>query len=354
VSAGGEVDEGQKTEEASPRRREQLREEGKVPKSADVGSAAVFASATAVLWMSAGRAAEDVLVFARRALRMEDAHAPFEALSALVPVTVRATLPVTGAAAIAALVAGLVQTRGLCSLALLTPKSERLDALHQLRNVLPSRQSAVETLKALAKIAAVGFVVWQVVDDALPTFLGLSRSSLGAATSEVTGTLTRLLLHAVLCFVAIGALDGWLAWRRFEGDAKMSKQELKEEHKREEGDPRIKARIRARMREASKRRGVAEVRNATVLVVNPIHYAAALRYRVGRDAVPVVLAKGVDAVALAMRAEARKHGVPVIEHRPLARALCATAKAGKPIPPELYAGVAEVIAHVARLCGGLA
>jgi flagellar biosynthetic protein FlhB len=353
VSAGGEVDKDQKTEEASPRRREQLREEGKVPRSADVGAAAVLAVASAALWVSAGRTAEDVLAFARRALRMEDAHAPLEALSALVPVGARATLPIAGAAAAAALVAGLVQTRGLFSLALLAPKSERLDPLQQLQNVLPSKQSAIETLKSLAKIAAVGVVAWQVVEGALPTFLGLARVSLGAATGEISGTLTKLLVHAVLCFVALGAIDGWLAWKRFEDDAKMSKQELKDEYKQEEGDPQLKARVRARMREASKRRGVADVKNATVLVVNPTHYAAALRYRAGQDAVPVVLAKGVDQVALAMRAEARKHGVPVIEHRPLARALCGLGKAGKPIPAELYAGVAEIIAHVARLRGGV-
>jgi flagellar biosynthetic protein FlhB len=129
----------------------------------------------------------------------------------------------------------------------------------------------------------------------------------------------------------------------------MSKQEVRDEHKEQEGRPEIKGRMRRKMQDMTKQRATADVSKATVLVTNPTHYAIALRYEPEHDAAPVVLAKGLDELALQMRSIARKAGVPVIEQRPLARALYADAKVGRPVPVELYRAVAEVIAYVMQI-----
>ena len=133
----------------------------------------------------------------------------------------------------------------------------------------------------------------------------------------------------------------------------MSKKEVSDEHKEQEGDPKIRGKRRARAAKLAKQRAVAEVKNATVLIVNPTHIAIALRYEPGKDGAPLVLAKGQDELALTMRAEARTRRVPIVENRPLARAMFASAKAGRTIPVELYEAVAGVIAHVMRIRGVL-
>jgi flagellar biosynthetic protein FlhB len=152
-----------------------------------------------------------------------------------------------------------------------------------------------------------------------------------------------------MAFGVAAAADYWLVRRKFMDDAMMSRDEVRDEHKEQEGRPEIKARMRRRMQEMTKRRATSDVAKATVLVVNPTHYAIALRYEPEKDHAPVVLAKGVDEIALKMRAVARKAGVPVIEQRPLARALYADAKLGRTIPVDLYRAVAEVIAYVMQI-----
>src|SRR5262249_10387688 len=125
--------------------------------------------------------------------------------------------------------------------------------------------------------------------------------------------------------------------------------EVKDERKQEEGSPEVRGRIRRRMRELLKTRATADVSKATVVVTNPTHFAVALRYLPEKDAAPIILCKGKDEIALSMRAEARKHQIPMVENRPLARALFADGKVGRPIPVDLYRAVAEVIAFVFQL-----
>lgn len=346
-----ETEKDQRTEEATPHRKEKLREEGKVAKSPDVGSALVLAGAAGTLAAFGGTAAQDVLEMAERCFRLRDAHEPISALSATLPVLESAALPVVAASFVLAATAGVVQTKGLFSLSLLAFKPERLDPIPQLAQILPTKKTLVELAKQLLKIAAIGWVVYRVVADSISELVVLPASHAVVGASTVASLAAKVALHGGAALAVVAAFDWWLAHRKFEEDAKMSKQDVKDEHKEQEGRPEVKMRMRQRMRELVGTRAVGDVKDATVLVVNPTHFAVAMRYDMEKDPAPVVLAKGVDDVALEMRKEARKHGVPIIENRPLARALHRDAKVGKTIPAELYQAAAQVIAHVMQLRG---
>jgi flagellar biosynthesis protein FlhB len=345
-------DKDQKTEQATPKREEDLRKEGKVVKSADASSAVVLAAVGGMIAITGVDAALGMGRLAHRALRLADRDHPLALLAASVPVVSRALLPLMGAAVIGAIVVGVAQTRGLFSMALAAPKPERLDPTTNIKNVLPSTDTAIELGKSLLKLTAIGFVVWQVVSDAMPRFALLATVSPIVGAKEIAIVAGKLALRAVIAFVAVAAIDWYFAWKKFDSESKMSKHDVREESKQDDGDPQIKRRIRQRMREAAKRRSAPGLAQATVLVVNPTHFAVALKYVPGEDAAPTLVAKALDDKALAMRTEARKLRIPIVENRPLARALHATGTVGKPIPLDLYRSVAAVIAEVLRIGGG--
>jgi len=205
--------------------------------------------------------------------------------------------------------------------------------------------------KGILKIAIVGTVVW--------TTLWPMRGQLGAAldespamlASDMVHLLMRILIAALSVLVVVAVLDYALQRYRFLQRNRMSKQEVKEEFRQTEGDPAVKARIRKIRMEKARRRMMAAVPEATVVITNPTHYAVALKYEQGKMAAPICVAKGVDALALRIRAVAEENKVPVVENPPLARALYATVELDEVVPPEQYRAVAQVIGYVMRLTG---
>lgn len=340
------ADADQKTEEATPRKRQKLHEEGQIAKSQDVGAAAVVVSTFAAIGYSFDAIGNALVAFASRSFRLEDATQPLHALHAQLDVLSPAFLPLLVASAAAA-IAGVAQSRTF-SLELMAPKPERFNPIPPLKQMLPTKQSMIEILKQVLKLLAIGWIAYAVVRDATPLFSTLSFAPPLSAAQAVGGVVGKLAIRVAGAFMALAVLDYWLAYRKFSNDAKMSREEVRDEHKSEEGRPEVRQRMRGRMREMSKKRSVLDVSKATVLVVNPTHYAVALRYEPAKDHAPVIVAKGLDELALAMRARARREGVPIVEQRPLARALY-EAKVGRPIPVDLYRAVAEVIAYVMQL-----
>jgi flagellar biosynthetic protein FlhB len=207
-------------------------------------------------------------------------------------------------------------------------------------------------LKGLIKMAIVGAAIWTQV---WPERSGL-ESVLVQAPEAVAGDMARLLfkvLAAALAALALIAAGDYLLQRfRFVQRNRMSKQEIKEEYRQTEGDPAIKAKIRQIRMERSRRRMIAAVPEASVVIANPTHFAVALKYESGKMVAPVCVAKGVDALALRIREVAEKHDVPVVENPALARALHAAVEVDEAIPPEHYRAVAQVIGYVMRLSGG--
>ncbi len=342
-------DKDDKTEEATPRKRLKLREEGNVAKSQDIGAAGVLLAAVVAAAAFGQSASLSVMRMTQRCFRLEDDA--LEALEQILPVLRDTVAPVIVSAFLAAVVMGVVQTRGLFSWKALELKPERLNPGPNLKNVLPSKTTLIELGKSFLKLGILGVVVYRVVANATPDFGYLAAAEPWVAAGAVMEVAKDLIIQGGLTFVAMAALDYYIALRRFNEDAKMSKDEVKDEHKDQEGRPEVKMKRRQRAREMAKARVRADVKDATVLVCNPTHVAIALRYDDETPA-PVVLAKGVDEVALAMKAVAREHRVPIIENRPLARSLLKTAKLGVPIPVETYEAVAQVIAQVLRLRAG--
>jgi flagellar biosynthetic protein FlhB len=337
----------QKTEEATPRRREKLREEGQIIRSQDVGAAAVVAMTCLVIGASFHTLGRSMVSFAQRTFRLVDAAQPLEALHAQLEAVGPLALPLLAAGA-AAMISGVAQAR-LFSLSLLAFKLERLNPAANLGQLIPNKQSMMELAKQVLKLLAIGFIAYGVIRDAMPMFVTLSSEPPLSAAASVAAVAGKLALRVSVAFAIAAAADYWLARRKFNDDAMMSREEVRDEHKEQEGRPEIKQRMRRKMAEMSKTRAVSDVAKATVLVVNPTHYAVALRYVADKDFAPVVIAKGVDDLALQMRASARRASVPIVEQRPLARALYADAKVGRTIPVELYRTVAEVIAYVMQL-----
>ncbi|MDH5490394.1 MAG: EscU/YscU/HrcU family type III secretion system export apparatus switch protein [Myxococcales bacterium] len=344
-----EQDKSERTEDATPRRQEKLREEGKVAKSADVGAAGVLAAAFALLALRAPDIGEEVVSFAGRSFRLHDSGQPLAALGAALPVLAGAVVPILLAAALAAIVTGIAQTGAMVNLSLVLPKAERLNPGPQLGRMIPGKESGLEILKQMAKMAAIGAVIWFAIEDSFPMFAGLAAVDTRWAASSVGSVVGKAALFGTMAFALIAAWDLLLARRRFADEAKMSRRDVRDEYKEEQGDPQILGRRRQRQRELAGARFDGDLSQATVLVVNPTHVSVALRYDPERDAAPIALAKGLDAQALEMRAMARKYGIAIVENRPLARALHREAKLGEPIPMAHFGAAAEIIAHVMRL-----
>ena len=351
MADGEDLDDDQKTEDATEQRLQQLRDDGRVPKSADIAVAAGLLAGMLGVGMLGTHTMRTVEVFTRRALSLRDAGRPMLLVAEVGKAFALTALPFAATVAVVGIVAAVAQTRGLVNFGELAPKWERLDPINGISRLLPGRDVFLELGKTLLKVGAIGYVVWRVLEPELPRLVLLARMPPVAAARETGSVITRVVIQATVALSAIAALDWFLSWRKFQRDARMTKQEIKDEQKQQDGDPMVKAKRRARARQIARQRTIAEVKTATVLVTNPTHIAIALRYDPDKDAAPMMVAKGVDELALRMREEGRKHGIPIVENRPLARAMHATGKLGRPIPVELYEAVATVIAHVMRIRG---
>ena len=254
-------------------------------------------------------------------------------------------LPVLGAAALAGASGNIIQHGLLFATHKLAPDASRLSPLKGLERMF-GIDGLVNFLKSLFKISLVGAVAWMSLKPHLNDFQSMPMVDPLAMLSNAANIL-RALFFGVLALLGLGAGIDWFWQRqRFMDRMRMSKQEQKEEFRQTEGDPHIKARIKQLRNERSRRRMMQSVSKATVVVMNPTHYAVALHYESGETAAPVCVAKGLDFLALKIRETAEAAGVPVIEDPPLARALYATVEIDEAIPRQHYEAVAKIIGFV--------
>jgi len=218
------------------------------------------------------------------------------------------------------------------------------------------RELPRQNLSALAEsvilLPLVVALVYLAARDKLPAYLALPMKSVPAAVAEVAAGVGGLLWKGAALFLVFGLVDLMRQRRRYARDLRMSRQEIRDELKEMEGDPHIKARIRALRRDLLRRRMMGEVPKATAVVVNPTHYAVALRYQMNSTSAPTVVAKGKNYLALRIRQKALEHEVPLVENPPLAQALYHTTQVGQEIPAQLFRAVAEVLAYVYRVMQG--
>ena len=333
---------------ASERRLAQAREQGQAPLSRELVTAAGLGAVALTLAMAGPDLARGLGARLRDMLVSD--VSPGVALQQAGLAWASAAAPILGAAGLAGAAAVLLQTQFLLHGAALVPDLARLDPRRGLKRVF-SLNNAVDVLKAVVKFAVMGWAVWSVMAGVWPV--------LGATTGWTAGTLfSRMgheLLHATLlvvgCQAVIAVLDmGWVRWR-FAQRFRMSREEQKQEHREAEGDPRVKQRLRQLRMQRARRRMLAAVSKATVVVTNPTHYAVALSYRRGGQGAPRIVAKGVDDVAARIREAATEAGVPLVANPPLARALHELPLDSE-VPAEHFKMVAEIIAYVWRLRGG--
>jgi flagellar biosynthetic protein FlhB len=256
-------------------------------------------------------------------------------------------VPIAMVAATASVAAGFWEAGINPQMELALPKWERLDPMGKLGQLFSPKAAAGNVALALGRVGAVGFVAYLVIERELPKLQRLSTARLADAALASLDVLSKLGMWCTLALGVLTALDYGYSWVKHEKSIMMSLEEVKREHQQQEGDPRLKARARARARERLKRGLKKQVLESDVLIANPTHIAIGIRYRPAQGA-PQVLARGFDEVAQYMKKIAAEAGIPVVENKPLARAL-AQVKVGKVIPIELYAAVAEVLAFVYRL-----
>lgn len=340
----------EKTEKATEKRQREARERGQIPKSRELVSVGILLAGTASIFLSAG------LFFSHFQRLLEDLWGRgFQSISSfgsdpqilymgLFHFSIM-VLPTFLSLIVIALGLNMIQMRGLLvTTEPLKPKFSNLNPLEGFKKLFSVR-SLVELIKSLLKVAVVGYPVYLVLTSEHDSILLLGNLEL----LDVLSTLSRLILKVTLqvsgIMLLVSLLDLYYQRWQHGRDLRMTKQEVKEEHKLTEGDPQIKARIRSIQRALTKQRMLAKVPKATMVVTNPTHFAVALNYSQGMEA-PIVVAKGVDFLAKKIIKLARKHGVPVIQNPPLARALYKQVKLDETIPATLYRAVAKVLAYV--------
>ena len=342
-----------RTEAATPRRLQRAREAGQAPLSREAVSFATLGAGLLALAVAGPdgtrRLAASLAAILRGAGTIDVAAAGPALVKTVAFAWIAAAAPVVLAVLAAGVAAALLQTGFVVSLTALQPDLRRIDPVSGLRRLL-SLGSLAEAARAVAKIAVVGFAAWRVASAGMPLLADAPRWSAAALLAEARGRTLGVAAAVLGAQAAIAAIDVLWVRMRHARSLRMSREEIREETREMDGDPRIKARIRnARMLRA-RRRMMAAVPRATVVITNPTHYAVALAYDRARNAAPRVVAKGVDAVAERIREVAMANRVPLVANPPLARALY-TVDLDTDIPAEHFRAVAEIIAYVWRLAG---
>lgn len=348
-----ENDVADRTESATPKRLEDARKRGQVPRSPELGAAAVtIATAAGLLALGpglVGRMAE----LMRRGLGFDAARAlePGAALRSFEGAMLEALLavaPVLALAFLAALTAPLALGGWNFSTEALGFKFERIDPVAGIGRMFSIR-ALVELAKSIAKFAAVGVVAGVLLWTQTDEILALSRGAVAPAMAEALRLCGRALLMMSGALVAIALIDvPYQIWQHARS-LRMTREEVRQEHRESEGSPEVKGRIRQAQQALARRRMMAEVPKATVVITNPTHYAVALRYEEGRNGAPVLVAKGADEVAARIREIAAENGVPLVSAPPLARVLFRNVDLGVEIPAALYVAVAQVLTYVMHL-----
>jgi flagellar biosynthesis protein FlhB len=349
------ADSGQRTEQPTARRIDRARRDGRFPVSREFVAALQFLAFVALIvsfrqaWFGRLRLATRILL--DYAFRGDlDATAvltlgPRLALPVLTPLAI-------GGGCLLAVTVGtqLLTTQMGLSLKRLTPDFARLSPLSKLRE-LP-RQNLPQLLQAVVVLPVFAWVVYVLVRDNLLSFLSLPLMPVEGGLRRVGGSLGSLLWKAAAVFLVFGAVDLFRQRHRYSADLRMSKQEIRDEMKEVDGNPQTRGRIRRLQRDLARRRMMQEVPKATAVIVNPTHYAVAIRYQMETSTAPRVVAKGKNYLALRIRQKAIENQVPVVENPPLAQSLYKSVDVGQEIPAHLYRAVAEILAYIYRLMNG--
>ncbi|WNS77190.1 flagellar biosynthesis protein FlhB [Bacillus sp. DTU_2020_1000418_1_SI_GHA_SEK_038] len=344
---------GEKTEKATPKKRQDSRKKGQVAKSQDVNTAVVLLGVFLFL-LFAGSYLKDIVFYImthtfNQLMLMELTEANIQIVFlAILKELVLFLGPIMLVAMLSGIVSNYAQVGFLFSTEAIQPKLEKLDPIKGFKRIFSVR-AIVELLKSILKIGFVGIITFLVLWSRIDEILILSQKTVGAALATIGSLTVQMGLYASGALLFLSILDFLYQKYDFEKNIRMSKQDIKDEYKNIEGDPLIKSKIKQKQREMAMRRMMQEVPNADVVITNPTHFAVALKYDEAKLDAPYVVAKGVDFVAQKIKMIAKEKDIITVENRPLARALYSQAEIGDAIPEEFFKAVAEILAHVYRM-----
>lgn len=351
-------DDSQKTEEPTQRRLEQAREKGQVAKSQEVTHWFMILAAALLIGVFGKTFTEGVatslykLIEQAHSIRVDGSGALRSILMETFTQLGLAILLPVAVVLLAAFTAGFIQNGLVFSTESITPKLSKLSLVKGLKRLFSNR-SLVEFVKGILKITIVAAVIMLLLWPEREVIFAVTSMDAAQFMGVLQALAVRVLIGVLSIMTLIAAVDFLYQKQQHTKELRMSKQDLKDEFKQSEGDPMVKARLRQIRTERARRRMMAAVPDADVVVTNPTHYAVALKYDHDTMDTPVLLAKGIDAIAFRIREVAEEHDIPVVENPPVARALYDNVDLDQPIPPEHYKAVAEIIGYVMRLKGKL-
>lgn len=343
----------ERSEEATPQRREDFRKRGQVAQTRELSSVLTLMG-FAVLFMLLSKFYANQIqelyatVFANKILKLSQADQILDVARFVFKKGLLILAPALGLFLVISIISTLVQTGFLYTEDAISPNLNKLNPVEGFWRVF-SIKSLVEGLKALAKLILIGFVVYFVIESNLhlfPKFLFLTTEQTVVAIQYL---LFKVLVSITMVMLVITGFDYFYQRLNLENEMRMTKQEVKEETKSREGDPLIKSRIRKIQKDIATKRMMNDVPKADVIITNPTHIAIAIKYDSAKFPAPQILAKGADYVAEKIKNLAKEYNIPIIENKPLARTIFRTLEIGQLIPRELFAAVAEVLAYVYKL-----
>ena len=341
-------DSGERTEQATEKRMKEVRSKGQLSKSQDltawlgIGAAAVMMPSTID---RAAEAANDQLFSIPAVIRNPDPHEALRVLGDGLGSMGASLLPMLGVVLVAVFLGAAGQ--GGINFRKFRGKFEQFNLVAGMKQTFGT-QALWQGVKALLKTAVVGLVLYLVIQGLVPVLMTAGGLSVASLLASASGGIGALIQYAVVAGIVLAAADVWVVLRRNRKRTRMTKKEVKDEHKNSDGDPLVKSQRRSRQLSMSRNRMIAAVGESDVVLVNPTHIAVALRYEPGKAA-PKVTAKGAGHIAMRLREEAEAKGVPLVRDVPLARSLHAACDVGQEIPVELYSAVAAVLAFVMQL-----
>lgn len=346
----------EKSEKPTPQKRRKARQKGQVAQSREIPSVMILLASLAVFFWGGGWMFGRLLGLVRSVLG-GSVVSHIETIPSVNHLTtwcfaqfVHVMLPLMIPVLIVGITANVAQFGFLVKEDFLTPDLKKVFSLSGLKRLV-SLKALVELFKSVFKLIFIGTIAYMVVRKELPKIPALIEVDVMGILQYVAWTSAKIIFFISLAMIVLSAADyAYQRWQ-FEKDLRMTKQEVKEDRKQADGDPKVKARIRRVQMEMAAKRMMEMVPNADVVITNPTHLAVALRFDQDEMDAPVVVAKGADHMAAKIREVAVEHGVPLIENKPLARSLYKVTEIGDPIPADLYKAVAEVLAYVYRLKG---
>jgi len=347
-----------KTEKATPKKREEARKKGEVAKSRELPSVAVLLAGLITITIFGSYMYTHIQIIMRGSFSLpilNDLNIPDFMVFAqkMITLFILTISPLLAAIFITAILSNIMQVGFMLSGELIKPKLSKLDPIKGLGRLF-SKQSFMELFKSLLKLAIVGGVAYLTVRAEMKNVHLLGDMEFNAIIAYIFLTIFKIFIRCTLAMIFLVAIDYTFQKWEFEKKLKMSKKEVKDEFKRTEGDPLIKSRIRSIQMQMARKRMMQEVPKADVVITNPTNLAVALKYDSSVMGAPKLLAKGAGKIAKRIRELAEEHDIPVVENKELARSLYSLVEIGQEIPPTLYEAVAEILAYIYRLKGNYA